>query len=141
MLSDSLATWLVWISLGAGIIMAFIIIYTYENYDYHYHKYDKGMNTVASVFRWLFAIALLFALFYSLISLQYNNSDHNIDEYVQQAKDKYNIEITVPQMKNLIAYDEDGEKIQGKIIIAVNRQDTLMLLEYKNNQLQELPKQ
>lgn len=141
MLSDSVAIWLVWVSLGVGIIMAFIIIYTYETYDYYYHKYDKGMDTVASVFRWLLALTLVFTLFYSLVSLQYNNADKNIDEYIHQAKEKYNIELTVSQMRNLVADDEDGEKIQGKTIIAVNHKGTLMLLEYKDGELQELAKQ
>lgn len=141
MLSDNLASWLVWISLGLGVIMAFISLYTYETYDYHYHKYDKGMDTVASVFRWLLVIALVFTLFYSLVSLQYNNADQNIDKYIQQAKEKYNIELTVSQMRNLVSEDDDGEKIKGKTIIAVNHKGTLMLLEYKDGELQELAKQ
>lgn len=141
MLSDSIATWLVWISLSLGIIMAFIIIYTYETYDYHYHKHDKGMDKVASAFRIIFAITLLFTLFYSLVSLQYNHANQNVDKYVQQAKEKYNIELTIPQMKDLIASYEDGIKIKGKTLIAVNHDDDIMILEYKDNQLKELTKQ
>ena len=140
MLSDNLASWLIWISFAGLILVIPSIIFFYEAYDYREHIYDKGIDVLATVLRWVLGFALVFTLFYSVFSLQSNHQNRNISQYVEEIKTRYDITLTESEIRNLLAEDEDGAKIDGKTIIAVNYDEAIILLEYKNGKLEELPK-
>lgn len=139
MLSDNVASWLVWVSLLMIILSILSIVLFYELDDYSFHNHDKGLDSFAIVMRVFTLLAFLFTLFYCLISLSVNHANSVSDSYVKTVEDKYGLSLS----KNDIIDLSDGEyvKFDGKLLLGVDYKDDIVVLEYKNGKLEELPRQ